>query len=677
MNIEKMAAAINACNTLEELEVLMPSVREDFVLLALAEERTGVLLEQEDIFATGCVVAPAKAASIDSNDEEEEYVPSARKVAAVAAAVMGTPAPSADAVAALEVKKALRADLVAKIAACSDADVLTTMVVPELDLATRAADLKSLRADIKAYVQSRLKALGSAKPTAAAMREMFPELTKRAMATVVNMTHYGVAQRVVAGTDGDLRYNIDLETWMSWDGRRWVTLRPAQVGAIARAMANQVKAEAAMLPGVDLDKLDVVDSDSFRRGVLGEMLAADTMHIEQAELDVNTRYLACGNGSVDLETGKLVHERDLFVTVRNNTEFDPEAKCPTFLRVLFEAFEGRATDLEYYELVMGYTLMGNPTERAMFFHKGEGTNGKSLLLGAIMKALGDYAAAVGYKVIADGPGVTANTSADGASPSLRRLMAKRLAYIDELPMGSNLRDADVKLLAGGGGTISARGLKEGIVEFAATAVFHIACNNLPTVRGGQNAVWKRIYPVAYTKQFVEDITLPEKLAAEAEGILAWLMRCGEKYSKVKAEGKKLRDFMPQSALDELARLQEDQNPFTDWIQENCVIEADAFMSAQEGWESFVRHENRVNLDGARSIRSTKAFTQRMNAQKVGKHVPQYGPGRKSGFLGIRLKDVFGSSSVSSAVAVVNSDEYKNRKPLAQRLAEEEAQQPLC
>lgn len=539
---------------------------------------------------------------------------------------------------AVATRRALRADLMAKIATCSDADVMATMLVPELDLATRAEDMKALRNDMKAAVQSKLKALGGARPTAADMREMFPDMVKKAKGRF-NLTHHGVAQRVVAEYDGDLRYNIDQEQWMQWDGRRWMTLRDAQVGTIARTAANKAKLAAAQDPNTDIDKLDIVDSDGFRRGVVGEMLASERMHVEQRDLNADVRYLACGNGAVDLYTGNLVCERDLLVTIRNDTDFDPVATCPTFLRVLSEAFEGRDEDIAYYELIMGYTVQGNPSERAMFFHKGQGLNGKSLLLGAIMKALGDYAAAVSYKVVADSPGATMNTSADGASPALRRLMDRRMAYIDELPLGGNLRDADVKLLAGGGGTVSARGLGQEAVEFPVTFVFHIACNSLPTVRGGQSAVWKRLYPIAFTRQFdaVEDPTLPAQLEAEREGILAWLVRCGEQYAAVHAQGGKLRDYMPQSALDELATLQSEQNPFTDWIAANCEVVQGAFMPAQQGWEDYVAFEAKVSLDGARSVRSVKAFVGRMKDQKTFKHEPAYGKGRKSGFLGIRLK----------------------------------------
>jgi len=539
---------------------------------------------------------------------------------------------------AVNTRRALRAELLSKIACCTDADVMVSMLVPELDLATRKADMKALRNDIKAAVQAKLKSLGGAKPTADDMREMFPDMGKKTKGSF-SMTHHGVAQRVVAEMNGDLRYNIDREEWMQWDGRRWMTLRAAQVATIARTVANKAKTVAAQDPNTDIGKLDMVDSDGFRRGVVGEMLAVERMHVEQRDLNAEVRYLACGNGAVDLHTGNLVCERDLLVTVRNDTEFNPEATCPTFLRVLSEAFEGRDEDIAYYELVMGYTVQGAPRERAMFFHKGQGLNGKSLLLGAIMKALGDYAAAVSYKVVADSPGATINTSADGASPALRRLMNKRMAYIDELPLGGNLRDADVKLLAGGGGTVSARGLGQEAVEFPVTFVFHIACNSLPTIRGGQSAVWKRTYPIAFTKTFdtVEDPTLPAKLEAEREGILAWLVRCGEQYAAVHAQGGKLRDYLPQSALNELASLQSEQNPFTDWIAANCEVVQGAFMPAQQGWEDYVAYEAKVNLDGARSVRSVKAFVTRMNDQKTFKHETAYGKPRKSGFLGIRLR----------------------------------------
>jgi P4 family phage/plasmid primase-like protien len=628
----QIAQAIGASESVLEVELLTEEIGNNAGLKKLADARIKYFTDGDE--------GAWLMAEADFGNGPEDLA--AKLVKAPAPPVKPAPtaaAPIADMEAVLAARRALRADLLAKINNCTDADVMVTMLVPELDLATREADMKVLRNDVKAAVQAKLKALGGAKPTAADMKEMFPDLVKKA-ARGFSLTHHGVAQRIVAETDGNLRYNIDLEQWMQWDGRRWTTLRSAQVSTLARTAANKAKMEAAMMPGTALDKLDVVDSDSFRRGVEGELAGMERVHVEQIDLNTEMHYLACGNGSVNLHTGELVSERDLLVTVRNDTEFDPTATCPTFLRVLSEAFGGNAADIEYYELAMGYTLQGRPTERAMFFHKGAGTNGKSLLLGAIRKVLGDYSASVSYKMIADAPGSTMNGGADGPSPSLRRLMHKRMAFIDEMPKGGNLRDADIKKLAGGeGGTIPTRGMRENEIEMPLTFVFHIACNSVPTIRGGEGASWKRIFPIAFNRQFenVEDITLPEKLNAEGAGILAWLVRCGEKYAKIRAEGKKLRDYMPESAEAELAHLKAEQNPFTDWIKENCDIVPDGFLYAKEGFDNYMAYEASVSLDGARNIRSVKAFVKRMNDEKIGQHKEQHGPTRKSGFMGIRLK----------------------------------------
>jgi len=580
--------------------------------------------------------------------------------------------------------KALRADVMAKIVASTDADVLTTMLVPELDLGTRHTDYVALRADVKVAVQAKLKELTGHKPTSAMMKELFPEARKSKKVKSVSLTHHGVAKRVAAVEDGDLRLNIDLKSWLKWDGLKWNTLREAQLATLVRGTINSVKSEAAMAPDADLDKLDAADSDAFRKGVVGELQTIEAMHVEQVELNTNPRYLAVGNGAVDLATCELVHDRDLLVTMSNPTNYNPEAQCPTFLRVLSEAFEGRDEDIVYYELMMGYSMQANPAERAMFFHKGEGTNGKSLLLSAIMKVLGDYAVSVSYKVIADEPGTTMNTSADAASPALRRLMARRVAYIDEMPLGGNLRDADVKQLAGGGGTIAARGLKEGIVEFPATAVFHIACNNMPTIRQAQTAVWNRTYPVAYLKTFVEDITLSEKLAAESEGILAWLVQCSEKYRAIKAAGQKLRDYMPATAKALLEQMQEEQNPFTAWIEDNCVTGPKVYVSVKDAYRDYIAHHKTVSEDKGK-IRSEKAFVTMMKACKVAEHKEQYMPaGRKAAFVGIGLKanvaglvtvEPIDTSSITTSVDV-NSAEYKTareaREPQPVREAKEEA-----
>ena len=646
MSLAHMRAAIKANASLDELEALAPSLGDNSELLAIPEEQ---YLMPADLVCLN----PAPAAEIAETTAEPIAAPSGGPCESVPANSGGTPA--APPVLTLSEKQALRKDLTAMVSTCTDADVLTSMLVPKLDLATCADAHKPLRAAIKTAVQAKLKELTGAKPTAADMKELFPEVAKKLKQKPrhVSLTHFGVAQRVQADMAGDLRYNIDQQKWLNWDGCRWVNLRNAQVQTIARHTVNKIKAHAATLSDVDMDKLEHSDSDSFRRGVVGEMVALERVHLEQLDLDQHAGFMACGNGAIDLATGNLVCERDLLVTVRNDTDFDPDAKAPLFMRILGEMFEQRVEDISYYELIMGYSIQANPSERAMFFHKGEGTNGKSLMLGAIMKALGDYAVTTNYKLIADGPGSTMNGSADGPSPSLRRLMGTRIAYIDEIPVGGNLRDADVKRFAGGAGTLDARGLGQETVEFLITFVFHISCNTMATVRNGQLATFKRAFPVVYTKQFdaVEDSTLAEKLDMERAGILAWLVRCSLKSQAMRARGEKLRDHMPQSAKDALESIKSEQNPFTAWLDENCERGEGYVMPVQEAWDDYMRHEERVNKDASKvAARSVRKFTQLMKAFNIGRHDEQvmFGKRRAAGFWGWRLRtDVVSDLQVSA------------------------------
>lgn len=616
-------------------------------------------------------------AAIKVSDSLDRAALAPRAGPAMNVRIEATPAPANSAVPArmvpdqktavsLEEKQALRKDLSAMISTCTDADVLTSTLVPKLDLATCADDHKPLRAAIKAAVQAKLKKLTGAKPTAADMKDLFPDVAKKLKpkARHVSLTHFGVAERVQADMAGDLRYNIDQQKWLNWDGCRWMNLRNAQVQTIARKTVNKIKAYVATLSDVDMDKLEHADSDAFRRGVVGEMVALERMHVEQLDLDQHSGFMACGNGAIDLATGNLVCERDLLVTVRNDTDFDPDAKAPLFMRILGEMFEQREEDIKYYELIMGYSIQANPSERAMFFHKGEGTNGKSLMLGAIMKALGDNAVTTNYKLIADGPGTTMNGNADGPSPSLRRLMAKRIAYIDEIPVGGNLRDADVKRLAGGAGTLDARGLGQESVEFLISFVFHIACNTMGTIRGGQSAAFKRAFPVVYTKQFdaVEDSTLAEKLDLERMGILTWLVRCSLKYQAMRARGESLRDHMPQSAKDALDSIKSEQNPFTAWLEENCERGEGYVMPVQAAWDDYMQHEERVNKDASKvAARSVRKFTQLMRAFNIGRHDEQvmFGKRRAAGFWGWRLRtDVVSDLQVSATAAKAAARAHK-------------------
>ena len=490
-----------------------------------------------------------------------------------------------------ESRDELRNRLVQSILDCKDRSLLETVLAPLLRAESAGPSLASVRADVVAAFQARFAALGTRRLSAAEKKELFPETQKRRVKVGIPVTHYDVAQRVSDEVKGDLLHEVVRGEWLQWTGCRWEKLYSSQVLPIIRRVTNAIELGAT---AVDVD-LAPLKFSGFAAGVARELSGLPEVHVNQERFNLRKEMMAVRNGAVDVKTGKLVCDRSLLVTVLNETHFDPEAECPRFLRALHDSFEGRSEDIRYYELIMGYTLQADPAERAMFFHIGKGSNGKTMLLKAVYKALGGNAAIMNFTALATERGAMPDGKSEGPSVSMLKLNGKRMAYVDEFPKNGVLRDAAVKALAGGG-PLAARGMHHDTdTEFDVTAAVHIACNSIPTVRGGEGATWSRTYPVVYTRQFEEEgpnSGLPLILDREREGILAWLVRCSMKYVSIKAAGKRIRDYMPARARLELENIRETQDPLADWIADCCEYIQDGTMTLLQAWESFADYKSK-------------------------------------------------------------------------------------
>jgi putative DNA primase/helicase len=112
----------------------------------------------------------------------------------------------------------------------------------------------------------------------------------------------------------------------------------------------------------------------------------------------------------------------------------------------------------------------------------------------------------------------------GSHPTeLADLFGMRLVASIEVEDGSRLAESLVKQLTGGD-RVKARRMRQDFWEFEPTHKVLMACNHKPQVRGTDNAIWRRIRLVPFTETIPpaeQDKQLPEKLRAEASGILAW------------------------------------------------------------------------------------------------------------------------------------------------------------
>lgn len=383
--------------------------------------------------------------------------------------------------------------------------------------------------------------------------------------------------RLFVKMHGDkVRYCHPWGKWIVWDGTRWAVDESGAVERLAKDVADHRWREALeLVREEDAMKFAVKSASAERIAAMLKLARSEPgMPIMPGDLDRDPWLLNCKNGTLDLRTGKLrPHQQEDLLTKLCPAAFNPDAESYWWDRFLEAIFGGRQSLIDFCRRYFGYSVTGSVREQILLILWGTGSNGKSTLLNALMDTLGsDYT----LKAVADLLLVKKNES----HPTERAdLFGKRFVVCVETADGRGLNEALVKEMTGGD-RIRARRLYEDFWEFIPTHKPALCTNHKPRVRGSDHAIWRRMALLPFGVQFWnpdknetgpeetrQDKSLPEKLAKESEGILAWLVRGCLEWQR---DGLK----MPPEVMLATSEYQQEQDSFGAFITENCVV-ADA------------------------------------------------------------------------------------------------------
>jgi putative DNA primase/helicase len=335
-----------------------------------------------------------------------------------------------------------------------------------------------------------------------------------------HLTDIGNAARFATREKNRLRYCHPLGQWFAFNGKVW---QPDQCGiALQRGkeMALSIFREVANeQDDVKREKLakHALASQKKDRITAAIELAKPDLAILPDELDADPLLLNVANGTIDLRTGTLrPHRREDYITKITNANFDPSAECPVFRAFLNRIFRSKPTIIPYFKRVMGYGATGLNIEQVLFFLWGNGANGKTTSLDAVGFTLGDYAGKADRELLA----------ANDAHPTnIADLQGVRMAMLSETNEGRKLDEGKTKDLVGET-RLKARKMKKDFSEFRATHKIFLCSNHKPIVRGTDYGFWRRIRLIPFVETISDDEKDPrllDKLKAEADGILAWIV----------------------------------------------------------------------------------------------------------------------------------------------------------
>ena len=199
---------------------------------------------------------------------------------------------------------------------------------------------------------------------------------------------------------------------------------------------------------------------------------------------------------VDSETGNViadVHKPDSYLTSCLPVVFDPKAKCPRFseaLEGMFAFYDDKHEIIRHLWEIIGYTIQPQKDLATWVLFKGEGANGKTVVLDVITALLGKACANISI----DELDTKRNNHAFAGLPGM-------LAVIDEdMDVKTVLPDAALKKLSESK-TLTANPKGRDVFTFRNTAIPFFASNVWPKCKDLSNGLRRRALVFDFNRTF--------------------------------------------------------------------------------------------------------------------------------------------------------------------------------
>ena len=264
--------------------------------------------------------------------------------------------------------------------------------------------------------------------------------------------------------------------------------------------------------------------------MLGVAASEPGVSVSASRFDSEKMHLGVDNGVIDFRKaidGKVESVAELLVEGKPEDYISLNTHVALVAGAKSSAWDSYLDtflpDLEYrtfVQRVFGYSLLGGNPNRLIVFLQGGTSTGKSTILDAVMKAVGDYAGSVNV-------GEVFREKQDGGpNPALVNALPKRIITASEVGQHNYLH-ADVIKRMTGEDHLSSRVLYSNqIVERRPAFTPIIATNWMPTIKDGDAALWRRLLILPFDRQVKHTDAPTGRLTDDPkalEAILLWLV----------------------------------------------------------------------------------------------------------------------------------------------------------
>lgn len=228
------------------------------------------------------------------------------------------------------------------------------------------------------------------------------------------------------------------------------------------------------------------------------------------KVDANKDLIAFNNGVYDLVKMELRDGKPQdYISFSTEIDYDPDKAyyeydawpaIDRFIKQVLPDIEVR----DYFMKHLATCLFGgNPAQK---FHilTGSGSNGKSMIMNLLSKALGDYACTVPISLFTQ-----KRKGSGSAAPEVIRLKGRRFVTMQEPDEAIALNTGLMKEITSGE-KMYARDLFKSGTEFEVLAKFHLACNDKPKINTTDGGTWRRLMVINFISKFVVNPTAPNE-----------------------------------------------------------------------------------------------------------------------------------------------------------------------
>ena len=446
-------------------------------------------------------------------------------------------------------------------------------------------------------------------------------------------THKDVrnAARFASMFRGQLLFVSTTKKWLAWDGHRWAACEHGEELSAAKLTCKALLDEASDLMGSGDSRGTALAKEAINAHTLARIEAMVSLSTSEKgmcvianELDASPYLMGVRNGVVDLKAGSLLQaDPAMLITKQCNADFVDDPTCPLWIKFLYNVFQGDEETIRSVQVLLGYTLIGQVLDELMIICFGFGANGKSVFSNVISSVLGDYGQTAPSSMLS----VRRN---DDHAPrnDLAGVKGARYLSINELQAGDRLDERVVKSIAGRE-PISARFLFGEFFTFMPTFTAWVRTNHKPIILGDDIGIWRRIVLIPFSRTFKQqeqDSHLEEKLLAERDGILGWILQGTAEYLKTGIV------ISPRMQA-EINSYRADSDVLGEFLEDQTCQAKDG---KAEQKELYTNYKYWCENNGVRP-QSKKSLTQRLKERGY----PDGKSGSSRFYIGLKLIDAFG------------------------------------